>query len=95
MTRIFALWRTVAGLDLRLLWFALRHENRPGWLLPAVALLGLFVVEPMNFAVPLLGAVDELVLLPILLHGMAKLLPASILESFARAHPGRQPGRTL
>jgi hypothetical protein len=93
LTRIFALWRTVAGLDLRLLWFAIRHESRPGWLLPAVALLALFVVEPMNFAVPLLGAVDELVL--ILLHGMAKLLPASILESFARAHPGRQPGRTM
>jgi uncharacterized membrane protein YkvA (DUF1232 family) len=90
LTRFFALWRTVAGLDLRLLWFAVRHERRPGWLLPAMALLALFAVEPMNFAVPVLGAVDELVLLPLLLHGIAKLLPRHILESFALAYPGRR-----
>jgi uncharacterized membrane protein YkvA (DUF1232 family) len=90
MTRIFALWRTVAGLDLRLLWFAVRHESRPVWLLPAMALLTLFAIEPMNFAMPLLGAVDELVLLPLVLHGITKLLPRHILDSFALAYPGRR-----
>jgi uncharacterized membrane protein YkvA (DUF1232 family) len=94
LTRIFALWRVVAGLDLRLLWFAIRHDSRPGWLLPAVALLTLFAIEPMNFAVPLLGAVDELVLLPLVLHGMVKLLPAHILDSFAQTDAGRQRQRT-
>jgi uncharacterized membrane protein YkvA (DUF1232 family) len=89
LKRIFALWRMVAGQDLRLLWFAIRHENRPGWLLPGLACLALFAVEPLNFAVPVLGAVDEFVLLPLILHGMVKMLPAHVLDSFARTYAGR------
>ena len=85
MKRIIALWRTVAGQDLRLLWFAIRHENRPGWLLPALGGLALFAVEPLNFAVPVLGTIDEFVLLPLVLHGMAKMLPAHVIDGFARA----------
>ena len=84
MKRIVALWRVVAGQDLRLLWFALRHENRPGWLLPGLAGLTLFAVEPLNFALPVIGAVDELVLVPLVLHGMVKMLPAHVLDGFAR-----------
>ena len=94
MKRIFALWRTVAGQDLRLLWFALRHEDRPGWLLPALGVLALFAAEPLNFAVPVLGTIDEFVLLPLVLHGMAKMLPAHVLDGFARAYGGRLRRRT-
>jgi len=90
LKRIFALWRVVAGQDLRLLWFALRHEARPVWLLPGLAVLGLFAVEPLNFAVPVLGAVDELVLLPFVLHGMTKMLPAHVLEGYAYVRSGRR-----
>jgi uncharacterized membrane protein YkvA (DUF1232 family) len=89
LKRIFALWRVVAGQDLRLLWFAVRHEHRPTWLLPGLAAVTLLAVEPLNIAVPVFGVVDELVLLPLILHTMAKLLPAPVLETFARAHvPG-------
>jgi uncharacterized membrane protein YkvA (DUF1232 family) len=94
LKRIFSLWRTVAAQDLRLLWFAIRHENRPAWLLPGLAVLALFAVEPMNFAVPVLGTVDEFVLVPLVLHGMVKMLPAQVLESFARAYAGRLRRRT-
>lgn len=90
LKRIFALWRMVAGQDLRLLWFAIRHEQRPGWLLPALAGLTLFAVEPLNFTVPFVGVVDELVLVPLLLHGMTKMLPAHVLDGFARAYAGRR-----
>lgn len=93
MKRILALWRVVAGQDLRLLWFAIRHEQRPAWLLPALAGVALFAVEPLNFALPVLGVVDELVLLPLLLHGMIKMLPAQVLESFAHADPARRRRR--
>ena len=89
LKRIFALWRMVAGQDLRLLWFAIRHERRPGWLLPGLAVLTLFAVEPANFALPVLGAVDELVLVPLILHGMVKMLPRQVLDGFARAYAGR------
>ena len=89
MKRIFALWRMVAGQDLRLLWFAIRHEQRPGWLLPGLAGLALLAVEPLNFAVPVFGAVDEFVLVPLILHGMMKMLPVQVVESFARSYAGR------
>lgn len=93
MKRFFALWRMVAGQDLRLLWFAIRHEQRPVWLLPGLAVLALFAVEPLNFAVPVLGVVDEFVLVPLVLHGMVKMLPTHVLEGFTRAYAGRMRRR--
>jgi uncharacterized membrane protein YkvA (DUF1232 family) len=88
LKRILALWRLVAAQDLRLLWFAVRHERRPGWLLPGLACLALFAVEPLNFTLPVLGVVDEFVLVPLVLHGMVKMLPAHVLDGFARAYAG-------
>jgi uncharacterized membrane protein YkvA (DUF1232 family) len=52
---------------------ALRHPNRPTWLLPATLALGFFAFEPFNFAIPALGVVDDLFLLPLLLHGLAAI----------------------
>jgi uncharacterized membrane protein YkvA (DUF1232 family) len=83
MMRLFRLWR-LAGRDLSLLWYALRHPERPLWLLPATLLLGLYALEPANFALPLLGVVDDLVLVPLLLHGLMQLLPAGIRAGFDR-----------
>lgn len=77
MRRIFRLWR-LTGNDLRLLWVALRHPNRPSWLLPATLALGFFTLEPFNFAIPILGVVDDLFLLPLLLHGLAKIAAYAI-----------------
>ncbi len=84
MKRLLLLWR-VGRQDLRLLWFALRHPSRPAWLLPAAGLLALFALEPANFAIPMLGAVDELVLLPIALHALVALLPGEVRASFGRS----------
>jgi uncharacterized membrane protein YkvA (DUF1232 family) len=81
MMRLLRLWR-LGGNDLRLLWFALRHPNRPLWLLAATAVLACYALEPLNFAVPLFGIVDEFVLLPLVLHVMLKFLPAEIRAGF-------------
>ncbi len=88
MLRLFRIWR-LGRQDLRVLWFALRHKSRPLWLIPALVVLGLYAFEPLNFALPLLGVVDDLILLPLALHWLVKLLPAQIRsgfggESFAR-----------
>jgi uncharacterized membrane protein YkvA (DUF1232 family) len=72
MRRLFRLWR-LSGRDFRVLWAALRHPSRPSWLLPASLALGVFALEPLNFVIPVLGAVDDLVLLPLLLHALAKM----------------------
>jgi uncharacterized membrane protein YkvA (DUF1232 family) len=82
MYRLIRLWR-LAGQDLALLWYALRHPARPVWLPGVAVILGVYALDPVNFAVPLLGAIDDLVLLPLLLHAVTKLLPAEIRCGFA------------
>jgi uncharacterized membrane protein YkvA (DUF1232 family) len=72
MRRLFRLWR-LSGQDLRLLWIALRRPNRPRWLLPATIALAFFALEPFNFAIPFLGIVDDVFLLPLLLRILANL----------------------
>ncbi|MVC24880.1 hypothetical protein D6V10_20935, partial [Vibrio cholerae] len=67
MLRLLKLLRFVAK-DLRLLLFALRHTRRPFWLAPAVIVLGLYALDPVNFAIPFVGAVDDFVLIPLVLH---------------------------
>jgi uncharacterized membrane protein YkvA (DUF1232 family) len=84
MIRLLRLWRLVAG-DLRLLWFALRHRRRPIWLWPVTVLLGLYALDPVNFAFPLAGIVDDLILVPLLLHLIVRLLPTEIKTGFVAA----------
>ena len=72
MRRLFRLWR-LSGQDLRLLWIALRRPNRPRWLIPATIALAFFALDPFNFAIPFLGIVDDIFLLPLLLRLLAEL----------------------
>jgi uncharacterized membrane protein YkvA (DUF1232 family) len=81
MLRLLRLWRLGAN-DLRLIWYALRHPQRPLWLLPVAALLAFYALEPANFALPVLGVIDDLLLLPLLLHVVARFLPAGIRYDF-------------
>jgi uncharacterized membrane protein YkvA (DUF1232 family) len=101
MFRLWRLWRA-GGRDLRIVWYALRHPRRPVWLLPVAALLALYALEPLNFELPLLGFLDDLVLLPLMLHWIVKFLPAEIRPDFdptaairARVHSPPQQPRAL
>jgi uncharacterized membrane protein YkvA (DUF1232 family) len=65
--RLTVLWVLVRG-DARRLWYALRHPDAPVWLRPATALLLLYLVSPFDLipdALPGIGVVDDLVLLPL------------------------------
>jgi len=77
------LWRLGAQ-DLRLLWYALRHPERPFWLLPVAALLAVFALDPANLALPVLGIIDDFLLLPFLLHLVVGCLPAGIRYDFGK-----------
>jgi uncharacterized membrane protein YkvA (DUF1232 family) len=68
--------------DLRLLWFALKRADRPGWLMPATIGLALYAIAPFNLAIPVLGVVDDLVLVPLALHFLLKMLPSDLLHGF-------------
>jgi hypothetical protein len=49
-----------------------------------VATSGLYALEPLNFAIPLLGVVDDFIILPLLLRRLVKSLPADIHSDFKR-----------
>lgn len=70
MQRLFRLWG-LAGSDLRTIFAMLRSPNRPRWLLPALLALAVFGLEPLNLAIPVLGVVDDLLLLPLLIRVLA------------------------
>jgi uncharacterized membrane protein YkvA (DUF1232 family) len=81
--RLIRLWRMSAR-DVRLLLFAMTHPDRPVWLWPATLVLGFYALEPFNIAIPLLGVVDDLVVLPLVLHLLLMLLPETIRSGFVR-----------
>lgn len=77
MKKIAWLWKIVRG-DLRVLWSALRHPDRPRWLIPAIALITLYAIDPFNFAIPFVGVVDDGVLVPMALHLLVRCLPGQL-----------------
>jgi uncharacterized membrane protein YkvA (DUF1232 family) len=47
--------------------------------------LAVYALEPLNFAIPALGVVDDFVLVPLALHVLLKFLPLGIrIESGTR-----------
>lgn len=88
--RLSVLWTLVKG-DARLLWFALRHPQAPGWLKLGTALLALYVVSPIDFipeVVPFFGVVDDLVLVPLAVRWLLGRLPAHVREDAQRRARG-------
>jgi uncharacterized membrane protein YkvA (DUF1232 family) len=77
MRRLFRLWQ-IGGQDLLFLLKTLRQPGRPQWLLPALLILMFFAFEPLNFALPLVGVIDDFVMLPLLLRGLAKLAAGTV-----------------
>lgn len=83
MLRFWRLW-WIGRRNLGVLWLALHHPRRPAWLLPVLGMLALYSLEPLNFAIPFLGVVDDLVLLPIALNLLIWLLPPEIRADSSR-----------
>lgn len=78
--RLSLLWTVVRG-DARQLWRALRHPGSPRWLKVAVALLVLYVLSPVDLIpefVPVLGVMDDLVLIPLAIRFILGRLPAHV-----------------
>jgi uncharacterized membrane protein YkvA (DUF1232 family) len=80
MKRLFGLWKVVRN-DGRVLWRVLRQPDRPRWLMPVTVLLALYALEPFNVAIPLMGLVDDGVLVPLVLHLIVQCLPARFRET--------------
>ena len=84
--RLTLLWTLVRG-DARQLWFALRHPAAPGWLKIGTAMIALYLISPVDLipdAIPFLGAVDDLVIVPLAIRWLLKRLPPDIAAASRR-----------
>lgn len=71
--RFLRLWRLMHR-DAMLILRALRRADRPWWLLPVTLAILFFALDPLNLALPTLGILDDLILLPLLLRGVVRLV---------------------
>ncbi len=81
--RLSMLWLLVKG-DLRRLWFALRHPQAPRWLKLGTALLVLYLISPVDLlpdAIPFIGVVDDLVIIPAVIRWMLNRLPPELRQA--------------
>jgi len=78
--RFSMLWSLVQG-DARLLWRALRHPQSPGWLKLGVLGVVIYVVSPIDLipdVIPVIGVLDDIVLVPLAIRFMLNRLPAHV-----------------
>ena len=93
--RLTLLWSLVRG-DARRLWFALRHPAAPTWLKAGTALLVLYVISPIDLipdVLPVIGVVDDLVLVPLAIRFLLDRLPREIAEAAPRGAAHAPTGR--
>lgn len=87
--RLSVIWLAVRG-DAKRLWYALGHPESPGWLKAGAAALVLYLVSPIDFIpdmLPVIGVLDDLVIVPLALRWLLARLPAHI-----RAYSERRAG---
>ena len=85
LKRLTLLWAVLRG-DARQLWFALRHPNAPGWLKLGTVLIVLYVLSPIDLipdVLPVIGVLDDLVLVPLAIRWLLKRLPPDIAQAAA------------
>ena len=86
--RLTVLWTVLRG-DARRLWFAVRHPAAPGWLKVGTALIVLYVVSPIDLipdVLPVIGVVDDLIVVPLAIRWLLGRLPAEISAAADRRH---------
>ena len=89
--RLALLWSLVRG-DARRLWFALRHPAAPGWLKLGAALIVAYVLSPIDLipdVLPVIGVVDDLVVVPLAIRFLLDRLPREIADAARRGAAAR------
>jgi uncharacterized membrane protein YkvA (DUF1232 family) len=84
--RLSVLWTVVRG-DARLLWRALRHPQAPGWLKLGTLAMVAYVLWPIDLIpefVPILGVMDDVVLIPLAMRFLLDRLPAGLRSEISR-----------
>ena len=84
--RLSVIWSLVKG-DARLLWYALQHPQSPPWLKWGTAGVVLYLVSPVDLipdVIPVIGLLDDIILVPLAIRWLLKNLPANIRDDIAR-----------
>jgi uncharacterized membrane protein YkvA (DUF1232 family) len=93
--RLSVLWLVVKG-DAARLWFALRHPQAPAWLKAGTGLVLLYLLSPIDLipdVLPIIGVVDDMVLIPLAIRFMLQRLPAQVREDADRRASGAPSAR--
>lgn len=80
--------------DLRIVWHALVHPNRPAWLRPAVAGLVIYVLSPIDLIpdfIPVIGIMDDTLIVTMGIAWIVRNLP----EDVRRAAENRASATTV
>jgi uncharacterized membrane protein YkvA (DUF1232 family) len=80
--RLLLLWKVLRG-DARQLWAAVRHPAAPAWLKIGVALVVLYVLSPIDLIpdwIPVVGWVDDFVVVTFALRWLLRLLPPELVQ---------------
>ena len=83
--RLWVIWALVKA-DARQLWRALRHPQSPGWLKWGVAGIALYLLSPFDLIpdfIPIVGVVDDIVLVPLAIRWLLNRLPQRIRDDIA------------
>jgi uncharacterized membrane protein YkvA (DUF1232 family) len=78
--RLSLLWLVVRT-DAKRLWRALQHPESPGWLKGGTALLLLYLISPVDLIpdfIPLVGVLDDAIIIPAVIRWMLGRLPRNI-----------------
>lgn len=89
--RLSLLWAVVKG-DARRLWFALQHPASPPWLKLGAVGIALYLISPVDLipdVLPVIGVVDDLVLIPLAIRFLLGRLPREVREDVERRAGGR------
>ncbi|HEY8357620.1 MAG TPA: DUF1232 domain-containing protein, partial [Ramlibacter sp.] len=68
-------------------WSALRHPAAPGWLKAGTGLIALYLFSPIDLIpdfLPIIGMVDDIVLVPLAIRFLLQRLPPDIAAATAR-----------
>ena len=90
LKRLTLLWTVVRG-DARQLWFALRHPDSPSWLKWGTALIVLYLFSPIDLIpdfLPVIGMLDDIVLVPLAIRWLLKRLPPHIAQAASQRRAG-------
>ncbi len=91
--RLSVIWLAVRG-DGKRLWYALGHPQAPVWLKAGTAAIVLYLFSPIDLIpdmLPIVGVLDDLVIVPLALRWLLSRLPAHIQDHVDSRTGGANP----